>query len=206
MSGSHLGSFVGGGTFSDLDRLPSSCPSTGIGKVQEALKAKGYNIGRYGVDCKYGDDTNTALGKWVATLDPSPASAIKLLEWLGLTPSEAQEAGQKIVVWLTANPTVPSAFLQRKPMPSVPAGPTGVAVTPGASILDIGPRPPKPPPMPDGMVPPLQPPPETLPYAAPGAPATAQPWFQTYKWHLVGGSVLLALGTISVILLTRKGK
>ena len=205
-------------SLSDLGRLPSNCSqsprATVFGKIQEALKGKGIDIGRYGVDCKYGESTNKALGQWIAR-EPPAATAVKYLERLGLSSAEAQEAAQKIATWLAANPTQPSPMA--RPGTPTPAGTQagagtgvtggGIRMTPGSGVV---PR--------DTVAFPSKPP-GTGAGAGTGMPAADQqvvpeapaadtpmdaPWYLTYRWYLVGGAAVLALGTLAIVLARRK--
>lgn len=206
----------------DFGRLPSNCDDASrekylfFGKLQDALKRKGYDLGTHGIDCKYGESTNKALKQFVDAESAAgrfAAEARKYLERLGLTAEEARQAAQKIGVWLAANPA------QTRPFGAAP--PTGTAGTPagtttgtgtgtsaggvirisaGPGVVSTGLKPPKPPgtTAPEEELP-LPPGPE-----APAGEAAVEPWWFRYRWHLIGGSAFLVLGTLIIVLATRK--
>lgn len=88
----------------------TTCPNPAIGKLQTALKRKGFDPGP--IDCDYGRKTNTALSAWLFTLprtvltDPSAA-----LMRLGLEAFEAPLVHISIMSWQTANPAEIDPFL-----------------------------------------------------------------------------------------------
>jgi hypothetical protein len=203
------------------EALPSNCSQSPramvFGKIQEALKAKRLDIGNYGIDCKYGESTNKALGQWVAT-QPRGSDAAKYIAGLGLTRAEATEAAQKIAVWLAANPAQPKPFGSPPIGFGTQAGTTAGRV-PGISITQVGtittgtPGQAKPPPGTAVQPPPTPPPPppsaeDLLPPPGPEGPAGGEAeevWYSKYRWYLVGGSAgLVTLVLITILLASRK--
>lgn len=202
----------------DLGRLPADCPSSAIGKLQEKLKAKGLSLGRKGVDCRWGDDSNAALTQWIAGEAPAAAPE-KYLERIGLSSANARKAVEKIATWLEKNPGKTWPFV---PPPATGTGTTGttagtgigtgiagrtagtgtgIRITPSTGVVPgTGERPPKPPP----GEPPTEQPPFPPPETPAGRPAAIEPWYSTYRWWLVGGSAALVLGTLVVVLATRR--
>jgi len=85
------------------------------------------------------------------------------------------------------------------------AGRLNIRITPGSRVATpIGPRPPKPPGTGGAAQPSGE---DLLPTPGPEAPASGAatlPWYDEYRWWLVGGSAFLVLGTLVVILATRK--
>lgn len=219
----------------EFGALPSNCSRVGtiaIGKLQEKLKARRYDIGPSGVDCRYGSKTNEALTKFVNwRLEQPPTETFTremaregknyLIE-LGLSAAEADSAFETIRKWILEKPserTSPFKKVAEIALATSTGTPTGtgtgtpteagqshpIRISPGAGLVaQTGTRSPKPGTQESTQLPAAPP---VIPEPGPEALASdksAEPWYAKYKWHIIAGSAFLVLATIVTVTVTRR--